>query len=89
MRTGCEEWDRVLSAFAVGLLDPDDERYRRVTVHLRDCSECWGEVLTMRGLASIVAPFPALLDITAPSAAADAGSISRGGAAARREGRGA
>lgn len=89
MRTGCEIFDPVLRAFAVGLLDPEGERYGRVAGHLRDCSDCRREVMILRGIASIVQPFPALFGLSSAAGSTRAGRLSREDATARRGGRGA
>jgi DNA-directed RNA polymerase specialized sigma24 family protein len=57
--TRCELRQSSNKAYALGLLDPDGERYAVVRAHLDDCSACRADVLRMRGLA-IVAP-PVLL----------------------------
>jgi DNA-directed RNA polymerase specialized sigma24 family protein len=57
--TRCEHRASSNKAYAMGLLDPDGERYSAVRAHLDECSACRADVLRMRGLA-IVAP-PVLL----------------------------
>lgn len=89
MTTGCEIFGPVLRAFAVGLLDPESDRYGRLASHLQDCSDCWREVMILRGLASIVEPFPALLGLASDAGSDGAEGLSREDAAARREGRAA
>jgi DNA-directed RNA polymerase specialized sigma24 family protein len=77
--TRCEHRASSNKAYAMGLLDPDGERYNAVRAHLDECSACRADVLRMRGLA-IVAP-PVLLPW---GLALAAGAVGGGGGAVRR-----
>lgn len=59
----CEEFDSLVRAFAVGMLDEDGERYRLARDHLEGCPACRRKVLTLRGLGAITPPLPALLGV--------------------------
>jgi RNA polymerase sigma factor (sigma-70 family) len=43
-------------AYALGLLDPEGERYRAARAHLDECPACRADVLRLRGLAAIATP---------------------------------
>ncbi|MDQ2699754.1 MAG: sigma-70 family RNA polymerase sigma factor, partial [Actinomycetota bacterium] len=66
----CEDFSSRVRAYAVGLLDPDGERYRLTKEHLAHCPACRREVCLMRGLAAAAPPVPALLALSAGSGAA-------------------
>lgn len=55
----CAELESTVRAFALGVLDPDGEKYRLACDHLEHCPACRREVWTERGLAAIGPPLPA------------------------------
>jgi RNA polymerase sigma factor (sigma-70 family) len=74
----CEQRRSLNKAYALGLLDPDGERYASARAHLETCSRCRADVLAMRGLA-VVTPAPLL-----PWAAMHVAGAGAGGAEAAR-----
>jgi len=54
----CAELAPTIRAFALGMLDPDGEKYRLASDHLDHCSACRHDVWTERGLAAIGPPLP-------------------------------
>lgn len=54
----CAELAPTIRAFAVGMLNPDGEKYHLASDHLEHCSACRREVWTDRGLAAIGPPLP-------------------------------
>lgn len=65
----CDDFDSLVRAFAVGLLDEDGERYAIARDHLASCPACRRKVLVLRGLGAIVPPVPALLAVLGAGAA--------------------
>jgi type IV secretion system protein TrbL len=65
IRTGgwCEEQGSLMRGFAFGILDPQGERYRLAMLHHGECPACRSYVLSLRGLAAILPPVPALLQL--------------------------
>ena len=59
----CDEFDSMMRAFAVGLLDEEGERHRLARDHLESCPACRRKVLMLRGLGSITPPLPALVGL--------------------------
>jgi DNA-directed RNA polymerase specialized sigma24 family protein len=59
MARGCggEEWTRLLRAYALGVLSPEDRDYARAEAHIAGCVPCKRYVIGLRGLAAIVPPF--------------------------------
>jgi DNA-directed RNA polymerase specialized sigma24 family protein len=53
---GGEEWTRLLRAYALGVLTPEDRDYARAEEHIADCLPCKRYVMGLRGLAAIVPP---------------------------------
>jgi RNA polymerase sigma factor (sigma-70 family) len=86
IRTGgwCEEQGSLMRGFAFGILDPQGERYRLAMLHHGECPACRSYVLSLRGLAAILPPVPALLQLV-PGLAAGGG---QGAAAAAGAGSG-
>lgn len=82
----CDAMSSQIRAYAVGVLDPEGERYQQAQEHLSHCPACRREVWVMRGLAAAAPPIPAILAISAGSATS-AGVAAKGaaGAAARPE----
>lgn len=75
----CDSRRSLISAYALGVLDSDGERYRLAVAHLEDCSACRRRVLCMRGLAGIVPPAPMLLATLPGAGGAGAAVAERGG----------
>jgi len=74
----CEEQGSLMRGLAYGILDPEGERYRLATMHRRDCPACRAYVLSLRGLAALVPPVPALMHWalgTGAGAAAGTGAV--------------
>jgi RNA polymerase sigma factor (sigma-70 family) len=57
----CEQQGSLMRGLAYGILDPDGERYRLATLHRQACPACRAYVLSLRGLAAVLPPVPALL----------------------------
>jgi RNA polymerase sigma factor (sigma-70 family) len=71
----CEEQGSLMRGFAYGILDPQGERYRLARVHHTACPSCRAYVLSLRGLAAVLPPVPAMLHLAlGASAAAGAGA---------------
>jgi RNA polymerase sigma factor (sigma-70 family) len=75
----CEEQGSLMRGFAYGILDPQGERYRLARAHHTGCPSCRAYVLSLRGLAAVLPPVPAMLHL-ALGAAAGAGSATGAGA---------
>ena len=60
----CDARHSMIKAYALGLLDPEGERYALAQEHLESCSRCRRDVLRMRGIAALGPP-PALLFLAA------------------------
>lgn len=83
----CEGMSSQIRAYAVGMLDPEGERYRQAVDHIAHCPACRRQVWVLRGLAAAVPPFPGLLALTAGSATtAGIGAKGVAATAARPEG---
>jgi RNA polymerase sigma factor (sigma-70 family) len=52
----CESRASLNKAYALGLLDPDGERFATARAHLDECPRCRADVLRLRGLASVAPP---------------------------------
>ncbi|HXB64370.1 MAG TPA: hypothetical protein VNV42_05780 [Solirubrobacteraceae bacterium] len=84
----CEQQGSLMRGFALGILDPDGERYRLARLHQRECPACRAYVLSLRGLAAVLPPLPlpwTALPHPAP-AGHSAGAGAGGGAAAASAG---
>lgn len=66
----CADFDSLVRAFAVGLLDEEGERYAIARDHLESCPACRRKVLVLRGLGAIAPPLPALLAVLGAGAGA-------------------
>lgn len=80
----CRSRGSLIRAYALGVLDPEGERYRLAASHLEDCSACRRRVLALRGLAAATPPAPmlALLLGGGVAVAGGGGAVAAGGAAA-------
>ncbi len=74
----CDEFDSMVRAFAVGMLDENGERYQLARDHLETCSSCRRKVLVLRGLGAITPPLPAAFGTLAAAGAASAGAAKLG-----------
>jgi DNA-directed RNA polymerase specialized sigma24 family protein len=74
----CDEFDSMVRAFAVGMLDENGERYQLARDHLETCSSCRRKVLVLRGLGAITPPLPAAFGTLAAAGAASAGATKLG-----------
>lgn len=79
----CDEFDSMVRAFAVGMLDENGERYQLARDHLETCSSCRRKVLVLRGLGAITPPLPAAFGTLAAAGAASAGATKLGLGAAK------
>lgn len=75
----CEEQGSLMRGLAFGILDPQGDRYRVALSHSDACPACRAYVLSLRGLAAVLPPVPALLH---PLLAAGAGGGASAGALA-------
>lgn len=83
----CAGLESTIRAFALGLLDPDGDKYRLASEHLEHCPACRREVWMERGLAAIGPPLPIAFALLAGGAgitggAAGAISLVEGGGGA-------
>jgi len=76
----CDEFDSMVRAFAVGMLDETGERYQLARDHLESCPACRRKVLTLRGLGAITPPLPALLGLLTGAAGVGATQLGAGAA---------
>jgi DNA-directed RNA polymerase specialized sigma24 family protein len=56
--TWCEQHRSLMTAYALGLLEQDGERYALARDHLRDCPSCRRSVLRTRGITAVARPVP-------------------------------
>jgi DNA-directed RNA polymerase specialized sigma24 family protein len=56
----CEEQGSLMRGLAYGILDPAGERYRFALAHSDGCPACRAYVASLRGLAALLPPLPAL-----------------------------
>jgi RNA polymerase sigma factor (sigma-70 family) len=85
----CDEQGSLMRGFAYGILDPQGERYTLARAHQAGCPSCRAYVLSLRGLAAVLPPVPAMLHWAlgagagagAGAAAAGAGVAAPGAAA--------
>jgi RNA polymerase sigma factor (sigma-70 family) len=66
----CEEQGSLMRGFAYGILDPRGERYRLARAHHTACPSCRAYVLSLRGLAAVLPPVPAMLHLVLGAGAA-------------------
>jgi DNA-directed RNA polymerase specialized sigma24 family protein len=82
----CESRDSLMKAYAFGVLDPDGERWKLASDHLRECPGCRRYVRGLRGVGAVAPPVGlpiallALLGGGAAGGAAAASSAAGGGA---------
>ncbi|MBN8867682.1 MAG: sigma-70 family RNA polymerase sigma factor [Solirubrobacterales bacterium] len=69
----CADMRSTIHAFALGLLDPDGEKYQLATDHLEHCPACRRDVWTDRGLAAIGPPLPIAFALLAGGAGVGGG----------------
>jgi DNA-directed RNA polymerase specialized sigma24 family protein len=58
----CEEQASLMRGLAYGILDPRGERYELALAHTSACPACRAYVASLRGLAALVPPAPAMLE---------------------------
>jgi len=56
----CEQQASLMRGLALGVLDPHGERYRLAQAHREQCPACRAYVRSLRGLAAVLPPLPAL-----------------------------
>jgi RNA polymerase sigma factor (sigma-70 family) len=66
----CEEQGSLMRGLAYGVLDPHGERHRLAVMHTRSCPACRSYVASLRGLAALLPPAPALALLVGASRAA-------------------
>jgi DNA-directed RNA polymerase specialized sigma24 family protein len=84
----CDARHSMIKAYALGLLDPDGERYALAAEHLESCSACRRDVIRMRGIASLSPPVPLMMAALVGAGATGAGGgigawLTHGGTAAK------
>jgi DNA-directed RNA polymerase specialized sigma24 family protein len=57
----CEQQGSLMRGFAFGILDPEGERYRLALTHWQECPACRAYIRSLRGLAEVLPPLPALV----------------------------
>jgi predicted DNA-binding protein (UPF0251 family) len=79
----CEEQGSLMRGLAFGMLDPQGDRYRLAHSHSEACPACRAYVLSLRGLAVVLPPAPALLHplLAGGTAGAASGALTGSGAA--------
>ncbi|MFA4927282.1 MAG: sigma-70 family RNA polymerase sigma factor, partial [Patulibacter sp.] len=75
----CESQKSLMTAYAVNVLDPEGERYKLATVHLKECSGCRAYVRRLRGIAGVVPPIMLPFGLLGVPAAAVVGTAASGG----------
>lgn len=71
----CEEQGSLMRGYAFGILDPEGERYRLALAHQSECPACRAYIRSLRGLAELLPPLPALVRwVLGRGAAARAGA---------------
>ncbi len=71
----CDARHSMIKAYALGLLDPDGERYALAAEHLESCSACRRDVIRMRGIAALSPPVPLMMAALAGAGATGAGGF--------------
>jgi DNA-directed RNA polymerase specialized sigma24 family protein len=69
----CDARHSMIKAYALGLLDPEGERYALAAEHLESCSACRRDVIRMRGIAALSPPVPLLMAALVGAGATGAG----------------
>jgi DNA-directed RNA polymerase specialized sigma24 family protein len=77
----CEEQGSLMRGFAYGILDPQGERYQLALAHSNGCPACRAYVASLRGLAALLPPVPAILHWALLGGAVGARAASQGGTA--------
>jgi hypothetical protein len=80
----CEQQGSLMRGLAYGILDPEGERYQLALIHRDECSACRAYVLSLRGLAALLPPVPALMQWL--RASAGGGGVAGAGVAAHAGG---
>jgi DNA-directed RNA polymerase specialized sigma24 family protein len=70
----CEEQGSLMRGLAYGILDPGGERYRLALIHSDKCPGCRAYVVSLRGLAAVLPPVPALVQWALGGAIGEAGA---------------
>ena len=70
----CEEQGSLMRGLAYGILDPDGERHRLAVMHSSECPACRAYVVSLRGLAAVLPPVPALFHWALGGALGEAGA---------------
>jgi DNA-directed RNA polymerase specialized sigma24 family protein len=70
----CEEQGSLMRGFAYGILDPGGQRYRLALIHSSECPGCRAYVVSLRGLAAVLPPVPALVHWALGGAIGEAGA---------------
>jgi RNA polymerase sigma factor (sigma-70 family) len=78
----CAEQGSLMRGLAFGMLDPQGDRYRLAHSHSEACPACRAYVLSLRGLAVVLPPAPALLHplLAGGAAGAASGALTGSGA---------
>ncbi len=71
----CDARHSMIKAYALGLLDPEGERYALAAEHLDSCSACRRDVIRMRGIASLSPPVPLMMAALVGAGAGAGGGI--------------
>ncbi len=74
----CEQQGSLMRGLAYGILDPGGERYRLAVSHRDACPACRAYVISLRGLAAVLPPIPALLHCALGAAAGASASGAAG-----------
>jgi len=69
----CDARHSLIKAYALGLLDPEGERYALAAEHLESCSACRRDVIRMRGIAALSPPVPLMMAALVGAGATGAG----------------
>jgi DNA-directed RNA polymerase specialized sigma24 family protein len=77
----CEEQGSLMRGFAYGVLDPRGDRYQLALAHSNGCPACRAYVASLRGLAALLPPAPAILHWALLGGAVGARAASQGATA--------
>jgi len=75
----CEEQGSLMRGFAYGILDPRGERYTLARAHHAACPSCRAYVLSLRGLAALLPPVPAMLHLVLGAGAGAGAAVGAAG----------